>query len=116
MPNNSYNSINKLYTFELESVEELMAQVAQQVQARRLEKGLSREALSMMSGVPVSTLAKFEQKHVISLSQFIAIAKALGYSDQIKSLLAEPRYTTQEELEQINHNKSRKRGRNEFNR
>jgi len=115
MPNNDYNNINKLYTFELESVDDLMVQVAQQVQGRRLEKGLSREALSMMSGVPASTLAKFEQKHVISLSQFVAIAKALGYSDQIKSLLAESRYTTQEELEQINRNKSRKRGRNEFN-
>lgn len=46
MPNNDYNSINKLYTFELESVDDLMAQ---------------------------------------------------------------------EELEQINRNKSRKRGRNEFN-
>ncbi|MCQ2319273.1 MAG: helix-turn-helix domain-containing protein [Bacteroidales bacterium] len=116
MPNNDYNGINKLYTFELESVEELMALISRQVRDRRLERGLSREALSMMSGVPVSTLAKFEQKHVISLSQYVAIAKALGYSDQMKSLLAEPRYATQEELEQINRNKSRRRGRNEFNR
>lgn len=116
MPNNDYNSINRLYTFELESVEELMVRISRQVRDRRLERGLSREALSMMSGVPVSTLAKFEQKHVISLSQYVAIAKALGYSDQMKSLLAEPRYATQEELEQINRNKSRRRGRNEFNR
>ena len=116
MLDNDYNGINKLYTFELESVEELMVRISRQVQARRLEKGLSREALSMMSGVPVSTLAKFEQKHVISLSQYVAIAKALGYSDQVRLLLAEPRYSTQEELEQINRNKSRRRGRNEFNR
>ncbi|MBP9994670.1 MAG: helix-turn-helix transcriptional regulator [bacterium] len=108
--------MNRLYTFELESVEELMVRISRQVRDRRLERGLSREALSMMSGVPVSTLAKFEQKHVISLSQYVAIAKALGYSDQMKSLLAEPRYATQEELEQINRNKSRRRGRNEFNR
>ena len=93
-----------------------MVRISRQVRDRRLERGLSREALSMMSGVPVSTLAKFEQKHVISLSQYVAIAKALGYSDQMKSLLAEPRYATQEELEQINRNKSRRRGRNEFNR
>lgn len=116
MPNNDYNSINRLYAFELESVEELMVRISRQVRDRRLERGLSREALSMMSGVPVSTLAKFEQKHVISLSQYVAVAKALGYSDQMKSLLAEPRYATQEELEQINRNKSRRRGRNEFNR
>ncbi len=93
-----------------------MVRISRQVRDRRLERGLSREALSMMSGVPVSTLAKFEQKHVISLSQYVAVAKALGYSDQMKSLLAEPRYATQEELEQINRNKSRRRGRNEFNR
>ena len=42
-------------------------------------------------------------------------AKALGYSKSIKNLLAEPLYNTMEELDTINRNKNRKRGRNEIN-
>ena len=41
----------------------------------------------------------------------VALAKALGYSADIKQLLAEPQYSTMEELETINRNRNRKRGR-----
>ena len=50
-----YNSSNLLYNFDLESIDEIMRILAGQLRARRLERGLSREALSMMSGVPVAT-------------------------------------------------------------
>lgn len=105
-----------LYDFNLDSAEELATRLAENVKRRRLEKGLSRSALSMMSGVPVPTIAKFEQHHSISLIGFLAIAKALGYTNELKSLLAEPVYNTMEELDTINKNKGRKRGRNEFGR
>ena len=72
-----------LYDFNMDTADELAAHLSENVKHRRLEKGLSRSALSMMSGVP-------------------------------KSLLAEPVYTTMEELDTINKNKNRKRGRNEF--
>jgi len=49
-----------------------------------------------MSGVPAPTIAKFEQKHTISLSSFVALAKALGYTDDIKSLISKPLFTTME--------------------
>ena len=103
-----------LYTYETESVGDLLKILADNLQRRRLEKGLSREALFMMSGVPAPTIAKFEQKHTISLSSFVALAKALGYTDEIKSLIAKPLFSTMDELETINKNKNRKRGRNEF--
>lgn len=64
-----------------------------------------------MSGVPAPTIAKFEQKGSISLVSFIALAKALGYISQLKSLLAEAQFHTMEELDIINKNKNRKRGR-----
>ncbi|MBO6024913.1 MAG: helix-turn-helix transcriptional regulator [Bacteroidales bacterium] len=105
-----------LYDFNMDSAEELATRLAENVKRRRLEKGLSRSALSMMSGVPVPTIAKFEQHHSISLIGFLAIAKALGYTNELKSLLAEPVYNTMEELDTINKNKGRKRGRNEFGR
>ena len=104
-----------LYDFNLDSADDLAQRLATNVKRRRLEKGLSRGALSMMSGVPVPTIAKFEQQHSISLKGFLALAKAMGYTDALKSLLAEPVYSTMEELDTINKNKDRKRGRNEFN-
>jgi hypothetical protein len=38
------------------------------------------------------------------------LAKALGYSEEIMHLLAEPKYDTMEELLEINKNRKRKRG------
>lgn len=56
-----------LYDYEQESVEDILKILAKNLQKRRLEKGLSRNALSMMSGVPAPTIARFEQKYTISL-------------------------------------------------
>ncbi len=106
--------MNLLYTFDPESAADIMAIIAQNLRRRRLERGLSRGALAQMSGVPAPTIAKFEQRHTISMTSFVAIAKALGYSKDIKALLSEPIYSTLEELETINKNKDRKRGRNEL--
>jgi transcriptional regulator with XRE-family HTH domain len=103
-----------LYNFDIERPEELLAILAHNMQKRRLEKGLSRNALAGLSGVPAPTIAKFEQKHSISLTSFVALAKALGYTKAIRELLAEPLFNTMEELEMINKNKNRKKGRNEF--
>ena len=44
-----------LYNFDVERPEELLAILAQNLQKRRLEKGLSREALTELSGVPTPT-------------------------------------------------------------
>lgn len=101
-----------LYNFELENTSNLMRGLATKLKQRRLERGLSRSALTQMSGVPEPTIAKFEQKHKISLESFVAILMSLGYTDEIKSLMQEPIYTTIRELDIINKNKQRKRGRN----
>ncbi len=100
-----------LYNFDIDSVEDIQKVLAQNLQNRRLEKGLSRNTLSEISGIPAATIAKFEQKYTISLASYIALAKALGYAKDIKELLSQPIYNTMEELELINRNKQRKRGR-----
>ena len=51
----------------------------------------------------------------ISLESYVALCKALGYSDEIKALLAEPKYCTMQELDMIHRNQYRKRGRHEVN-
>ena len=92
-----------LYNFDIDTVEELLAVLARNIQKRRLEKGLSREALTELSGVPTPTIAKFEQKYTISLASYVALAKALGYSKAVKELLSEPLYSTMEELETVSY-------------
>lgn len=99
-----------MYEFEQISAGELMAQLAKRLQSRRLERGLSRQALAELSGVPAPTIARFEQHHAISMHQYIDLAIALGYADQLKTLMEEPIYKTMEELETIRQNKNRKRG------
>lgn len=100
-----------LYNFDIDTTDELMTSLANKLKKRRLEKGLSREALSDLSGVPAPTIAKFEQKHSISLASFVALVKSLGYTNDIKNLISKPLYNTMEELELINKNKNRKKGR-----
>ena len=104
--------MNLIYDFDLDTPDELLEILARNLHQRRLEKGLSRDALSKLSGVPTPTIAKFEQKHTISLAAFVSMAKAL--SKDIKELLSRPLYNTMEELETINRNKNRKRVRNEM--
>ena len=99
-----------MYEFEQISAGELMAQLAQRLQNRRLEKGFSRQTLSDLSGVPAPTIARFEQHHAISLRQYIDLAMALGYTDSLKELMQAPIYKTLEELETIRVNQNRKRG------
>lgn len=101
---------NLLYTFEVNTTDDIMKGLAQKLQKRRLEKGLSRNALSELSRVPVPTITKFETQYAISLASFVSLAKALGYADELNLLLSEPRYSTMAELDQINKNLHRKRG------
>lgn len=87
-----------------------MKRMADNLKARRLEKKLSTKSLSAMSGVPASTIQRFELKHSISLESYVKLAKALGYTEEVMQLLSEPKYDTMKELLEINKNKTRKRG------
>lgn len=100
-----------VYDFKQISSGELMQQLAMRLKTRRLEKGLSRAALAEVSGVPAPTIARFEQQYAISMRQYIDLAIALGYADQLQVLMQEPIYKTMEELETIRNNRNRKRGR-----
>ena len=98
------------YIFDPYPLSQTMQQLAVNLRARRLEKKLSTKSLATMSGVPASTIQRFELKHVISLESYVRLAKTLGYSEEMMQLLAEPKYDTMEELLEINKNKTRKRG------
>lgn len=98
------------YVFDPYPLSVAMQRLAENLRTRRLEKKLSTKSLAEMSGVPASTIQRFELKHAISLESYVRLAKALGYSEEIMQLLAEPKYDTMEELLEINRNKNRKRG------
>lgn len=103
--------MSKLYEYQNINSVDLALVLAQRVKQRRLEKGLSREALTKLSGVPTPTIARFEQKKSISLKQFMDLVIALGYGDQLQGIMSEAQYSSLEELEQIRKNKNRQRGR-----
>ena len=102
--------VQNKYVFDPYPLQVTMQRLAENLKARRLEKKLSTKSLSEMSGVPASSIQRFELKHAISLESYVKLAKALGYSEEIMQLLAEPKYDTMEELLEINKNRTRKRG------
>ncbi len=102
--------MHKQYTFDPYPLQLTMQKLAENLRTRRLEKKLSTKTLSELSGVPASTIQRFELRHAISLESYVKLAKALGYSEEIMQLLSEPKYDTMEELIEINHNRNRKRG------
>ena len=99
-----------MYVYDPYPLQIAMQRLAENLKARRLEKKLSTKSLAEMSGVPASSIQRFELKHTISLESYVKLAKALGYSEEIMQLLAEPKYDTMEELLEINKNRTRKRG------
>ena len=102
--------MHKEYVFDPYPLSVTMQRLAENMKTRRLEKKLSTKSLSEISGVPASSIQRFELKHAISLESYVKLAKALGYSEEIMQLLAEPKYDTMEELLEIQKNKTRKRG------
>ena len=98
------------YVYDPYPLQVTMRRLAENLKARRLEKKISTKTLSEMSGVPASSIQRFELKHSISLESYVKLAKSVGYTEEIMQLLAEPKYDTMEELLEINKNRKRKRG------
>lgn len=90
--------------------EDILQTLSRLLKKRRLEKGYSRTSLQGVTGVPAPTIAKFETTSEISLKSFVKLAMALGYEEELSSLLNEEKYKTLEEMETIKKNKNRKRG------
>lgn len=92
-----------------ESPSDIAMLMASDLRKRRIEKNISRRALSDSSGVPLATLTRFEQKGLISLESLIKLAMALGYTEEIKRLFSQPKYSTMDELLLIRKNAGKKK-------
>ncbi len=98
---NSNNILSVLDSFVLDNVDDIMMQVAENFRKRRVEKNITRQRMAELSGVPLSTLARFEQKGLIAFESLIKLAIALGYASEIKDLFCAPKFETMKELDLI---------------
>ena len=89
----------------------LMDRLAQNCKARRLEKGYSRKTLARIVGVPAPTIARFEQSGHLSLKALCMLVIEFDFFDDLRAIMDHTKYTTSAELEQINQNNKRRRGR-----
>lgn len=103
------NILSVLDSYTLNNPDVIAREIADGFRKRRIEKNLTREQVAEQSGVAVSNIVRFEQKGLISLKNLIGIAIALGYTSEIKSMFAQPKYSTMEELTQIRKNQNRKK-------
>ncbi|WP_133166834.1 helix-turn-helix domain-containing protein [Solimicrobium silvestre] len=64
----------------------ILQQIGERAKAMRLVQNLSRESVCTRSGVPLSTLKRFETTGQIGTAQLIAIAIALDAVEDIGNL------------------------------
>ncbi len=107
--NNNSNILAVLENYMLDNPEDIMMQVAGDFRKRRVEKNITRQRMAELSGVPLATVARFEQKGFIALESLIKLAMALGYTSEIKSLFSAPKFDTMEELDLIRQKRNDKR-------
>ena len=105
----TYNMLSVLDSFALNTAGDIARQLADDFRKRRIEKEFTREKMAEMSGVAISNIVRFEQKGLISLNNFISLVMTLGYTAEIRHLLATPKYSTMEELRQIRRNRGKKK-------
>ncbi len=103
------NMLSILESCTLDNAADIAKALAGDFRKRRVEKNLTRELVAEKSGVALSNIVRFEQKGLISLQNLINLAIAMGYISEVKSIFAEPKYSTMEELTQIRKNTGKTR-------
>lgn len=94
------------------SLSKVQRKVVENIRDRRLQMELTQEGLSERSGVPLSTLRKFEQKGVISLDSFLKILSVVGGLEEMLDALKpkEQHFKSIDEVLKSEENNIRKRG------
>ena len=88
-------------------------ELAKAAKSARLKKGWKRDTLSEKTGIPSSTLKRYETTGEISLHQFLKLVFVLGDLDQLNGIFANetPEFTSLEAMLKVNAIPKRKRGR-----
>lgn len=109
--NDSDNLLSVLESLMPPHPDDVAADLARDFRKRRIEKDITREEIAAKARIPVSNVARFEQKGLISLQNLIKLATALGYVSEIHNIFKEPKYQTMQELKQIKENSGKKKAR-----
>jgi transcriptional regulator with XRE-family HTH domain len=75
--------------FIIKSPQEVSAEIASKVRARRLAANLTQLQLAQRSGVTLASLKRFERTGNISLQSLLLLAVPLGCLDSFSELLPE---------------------------
>ncbi len=114
--NYSDNMLSVLDSFALPDADDVARKMADDFRKRRVERGLTREAVAEKSGVALANITRFEQKGLISLKNLILLTISMDYLQEIRDLFAIPKYSTMEELSLIRKNTGKKKAYNRKNR
>lgn len=106
---NTNNILSLLDNFTLDNSDDIAREIADNFRKRRVEKNITRQRISELSGVPLSTITRFEQKGLIAFDSLIKLAMALGYTADIRNLFGAPKFNTMEELDLIRRKSNGKR-------
>lgn len=106
---NSDTLLSLLEGFTLDNADDISRQVAEDFRKRRVEKNITRQRISELSEVPLSTVARFEQKGLIAFESLVKLAMALGYTSEVHNMFRTPKFDTMEELDMIRHKSGSKR-------
>lgn len=87
-----------MITLNVKTQEQVSAELAGRVRARRKEQGLTQRELAARAGVSLGSLKRFEQQHEISLASLVKLALALGCQDDLDALFARRSYRSIEEV------------------
>lgn len=111
MPENIINNniLSLLDHFVLDNADDIARQVADNYRKRRVEMNISRREIAEKAGVPLPTVARFEQKGLISFETLVKLAIALGYASDVRNLFSTPHFNTIEELDMIRRKSGDKR-------
>ncbi len=101
--------LSVLEGFVLPDADDIARKLADDFRCRRVERGLTRQAVAEKSGVALANLTRFEQKGLISLKNLILLAVSLDYLHEVRDIFSVPKYSTMEELTQIRRNTGKKK-------
>lgn len=96
--------------FDLRTSWDVQCLICSASRNRRLALNMTQKEVAEKSGVPLSTLKRFEQHGEISLAGLLAIARATGALDEFQQLFPMPPMRTLDQLQSVNKPRKRARG------
>lgn len=103
------NMLSVLESYMPPDPDDVARKIADDFRRRRIERGLTREAVARKSGVALANITRFEQKALISLKNLIMLAISMDYLLELRDIFNAPKYSTMEELLQIRRNMGKKK-------